>query len=416
MSVNNTENLTSQFPAEIVNLANELALHSEILPSGNTGLMQKLNEARLANRPLRVKLGVDPTSSDLHLGHTVCLNKLKRFQELGHTVVLIIGGFTAQIGDPSGRNATRPSLTVDKVNEYAKTYLDQVGLILDLKKTEIVNNADWLSDLSLNQIISLASKVTVNQLLAKEAFGDRLAKNEPLAFHELFYPLLQAYDSVAIKADIELGGSDQRFNILQGRDLQAKLGLNQQIAMLLPLIEGTCGKQKMSKTYDNYIGLKHSPNEMFSRTMRLNDALIIKYFELTTSLSLKEIDKHKSFISRGGNPNEIKKLLAFELVKTYHGEASANMALEEWNNVHSLKSVPSDIPQFQVSEAVTLSKLLVQTGLAPSSSEAKRLINEGAVKFNSETIKDINFKFDTSMGKDNENILQIGRRKFLKLV
>ncbi len=408
--------MSQTIPPEIIEAANVLALHSEILPNGNNGLIHKLQEAYNEKRPLRVKLGVDPTSSDLHLGHTVCLNKLKRFQELGHQVVLIIGGFTAQIGDPSGRNATRPALTLDQVNEYAKTYLDQVSLILDIDKTEIVNNADWLSPLSLNEILKLASKITLNQLLAKEAFGDRLAKEQPLAFHELFYPLLQAYDSVAIRADIELGGSDQRFNILQGRELQAKLGLNQQIAMLLPLIEGTCGKQKMSKTYDNYIALKHTPNEMFSRTMRLNDDLIIKYFELTTALSNNEIQQQVQFMLNGGNPAQVKKILACELVKTYHGQVAADIALNEWNNIHSFKALPTKLEEYTLNEDTTISKLLVKTNLASSGSEAKRLIQEGAVKFNSEAIKDINFVFNTTILNNDENILQIGRRKFLKLI
>jgi len=275
---------------EIISEAQELCRGAEVLPEGILGLSRKLAEVKKAGRMLRVKLGVDPTSSDLHLGHAVVFRKLRRFQEFGHQIVLIIGGFTARIGDPTGRNSTRPALTKEQVDANAQTYLDQMGLILDMSKTEVVNNHDWLAPLSLNDVIRLASTVTANQLIAKEQFGSRLEKQQPVSLHELFYPLLQAYDSVAIKADIELGGTDQRFNILQGRELQPNYDLAPQLALLLPLLEGTDGVKKMSKTYDNFIGLKESPENMFGKAMRIPDELILKYFEFATTLTGPEID------------------------------------------------------------------------------------------------------------------------------
>src|SRR5277367_4580487 len=265
--------------SDILAQAHELIRGSEVLPDGVEGLAARLKSASKAGRPLRVKLGIDPTSTDLHLGHAVLFRKLKRFQDYGHQVVLIIGGFTAQIGDPSGRSATRPPLTGEQVAANAKTYLDQIGAILNLSKTELTNNADWLAKLDLTQLLKLASSVTANRLLAKEAFGERLEKQLPVSFHELFYPLLQGYDSVAIKADIELGGTDQRFNILQGRELQPFYGQEAQMAMLLPILEGTDGVRKMSKTYDNYIGLREAPEDMFGKCMRIPDDLIGKYFD-----------------------------------------------------------------------------------------------------------------------------------------
>ncbi|HEY9714237.1 MAG TPA: tyrosine--tRNA ligase, partial [Chroococcales cyanobacterium] len=262
-----------QISPEILEEARELCRGAEVLPDGVSGLAERIQTARAAGQKLRVKLGVDPTSTDLHIGHAVVLRKLKRFQDYGHQVVVIIGGFTAQIGDPSGRNSTRPPLTAEDVNVNAKTYLDQIGAILDLSKTEITNNADWLAPLNLKDLLKLASQVTTNQLLAKEAFGERIEKQLPVSFHELFYPLLQGYDSVAIKADIELGGTDQRFNILQGRELQPAYGLKPQMAMLLPLLEGTDGVRKMSKSYDNYIGLKEAPDNMYGKCMSIKDEL-----------------------------------------------------------------------------------------------------------------------------------------------
>lgn len=401
-------------PDDIIEEAKELLRGAEVLPEGLTGLAQKLFEARRENRPLRVKLGVDPTSTDLHLGHAVVFRKLRRFQEFGHQIVLIIGGFTAQIGDPSGRDKTRPPLTAEDVAANAETYKKQMGLILDLEKTEVVNNADWLSVLDLNQVLKLASFSTINQLLAKEAFGERMEKQLPVALHELFYPLLQAYDSVAIRADIELGGTDQRFNILQGRELQPRYGLTPQLGMFLPLLEGTDGVQKMSKSYGNYIALKEEPKDMFGKCMRIPDNLVIKYFELTTTLTGREIDALAEKLKGGHNPKDLKEQLGQQIVRQYHGEAEANLALEDWKKVHSEKQIPTDMPLYTVAEALPLFRLLVDTKMAAGTGEAKRLIQEGAVRLDGEQARDPNQA--VVVGDGVELVLQVGRRKFIKLV
>lgn len=401
-------------PQDVLDEAAELARGAEILPDGQKALAKRIFEARKQGRKLRVKLGVDPTSTDLHLGHAVVFRKLKRFQDFGHQVVLIIGGFTAQIGDPSGRNSTRPPLTAEQVAANAETYLAQMGVILDMEKTELRNNAEWLAPLSLNEILKLASQVTVNQLLAKEAFGDRLEKQLPVGFHELFYPLLQGYDSVAIKSDIELGGTDQRFNILQGRELQPHYGITEpQLALLLPLLEGTDGVQKMSKSYNNYIGLKETAGDMFGKAMRIPDELIMKYFELTTTLSGQEIDGIKTRMESGGNPKDAKEALARQIVMQYHGAESADKALEEWRRVHSQRLVPEDMPSHVVSEPTQLFRVVLESGLASGSGEAKRLVQEGAVRVDGEQCTDPNRVINVPAG--GGQVLQVGRRKFVRL-
>jgi len=406
---------------EIQAEAQELVRGAEVLPEGISGLAHRLQEVRKAGRVLRVKFGIDPTSVDLHLGHAVVVRKLKRFQEFGHQVVLIIGGFTAQIGDPSGRNATRPPLSESEVAANAQTYLNQMGLILDLKKTEVVNNADWLKKLDLNSLIKLASAVTVNQLLAKEAFGERFEKQLPVSFHELFYPILQGYDSIAVRADIELGGTDQRFNNLQGRQLQPLYGQPPQLVMLLPLLEGTDGVKKMSKTYDNYIGLKDVPEEMFGKCMRIPDELIIKYFELATVYGGEQIDQIKRDLDKGGNPKEAKLKLAKQIVSQYHGSEAADLELSRWERVHSQRQMPAkdEIPVHRVKPDMPLFRILVESGLATGTAEAKRLIKEGAVQYCAKVVNDPNWlpisgEQDHNQGVDR--ILQVGRRKFCALV
>lgn len=403
-----------RIPDDVIRQARELARGAEILPEGYMGLAKRIHAAAIDGRKLRVKLGVDPTSTDLHIGHAVILRKLKRFQDFGHQVVLIIGGFTAQVGDPSGRNATRPHLTADLVRENAKTYLSQIGVILDIEKTELVNNADWLAPLTLNDMLKLASHVTANQLLAKEAFGDRLDKQQPVAFHELFYPLLQAYDSIAVRSDIELGGTDQRFNLLQGRELQPHYGQDAQLAMLLPLLEGTDGEKKMSKSYNNYIALKDEPTEMFGKCMRIPDQLIEKYFVLTTALTGAEIDKIKADMEAGGNPKEAKELLGKQLVRQYHGEEAAQAAQQHWHKVHSQKQLPDDMPSYVVALPAPLFRLVVESGLAGGSGQAKRLVVEGGVRLDNEQIKDPNHAVTIKAGESK--VLQVGRRKFVRLV
>lgn len=407
-------NVTEAIPQELLEEAQELARGAEILPDGPAGLAQKLLAVRKEGRKLRVKLGIDPTYTDLHLGHAVVFRRLRRFQEFNHQVVLIIGGFTAQIGDPSGRNATRPPLTAEQVAANAQTYLDQISCILDLEKTEVVNNADWLSTMSLSHVLKLASLVTVNQLLAKEAFGDRVEKQLPVGFHELLYPLAQGYDSVAIRADVELGGTDQRFNILQGRELQPHYGQEPQVALLVPLLEGTDGVQKMSKTYGNYIGLKDGPDDMFGKCMRIPDAIIIKYFELTTSLTGAEIDRIKERLESGGNPRDAKEALACQVVRQYHGEDAAQKAVENWSRVHSQRLVPDDMPSHVVTAPTHLFRLVVEARLAGSTSEAKRLVQEGGVKLDGQAMTDPNFQVEVPDATGV--VLQVGRRKFTKLV
>jgi tyrosyl-tRNA synthetase len=403
-----------QLPESVLTEAAELCRGAEILPDGVTGLATKIYSLRTQGKPLRVKFGVDPTSADLHLGHAVVFRKLRRFQEYGHHIVLIIGGFTAQLGDPSGRNSLRPQLSREQVMENAQTYLNQAGLVIDLEKTEVVNNADWLANMDLTKVLDLASKVTANRLIAKEAFGDRLDKQLPVFFHELFYPLLQAYDSVAIKADIELGGTDQRFNILQGRELQPHYKLEPQMAMLLPLLEGTDGEKKMSKSYGNYIGLKDTPDDMFGKVMRIPDHLLIKYFNLTTSLSGREIDEIDASLKAGGNPKEAKQRLAQQIIRQYHDEAAAAQALETWEKVHSQKLAPDDMPSYVVSAPTALFRVLSETGLVASSGEGKRLINEGGVRLDGEQLKDPMTMIEVASGL--EKVLQVGRRKFVRLI
>ncbi len=415
----------TQPDAEILAEADELARGAEVLPNGALELAGRLTSAKNSGKKLRVKFGIDPTSSDLHLGHAVLFRRLKRFQDYGHQVVLIIGGFTAQIGDPSGRSDTRPPLSAEQVKVNARTYLDQISVILDLDKTEITNNADWLGKLDFAAVLKLAGSVTVNQLLAKEAFGERLAQQLPVSFHELFYPLLQAYDSVAVEADIELGGTDQRFNILQGRELQPLYRQAPQMAMLLPILEGTDGVRKMSKSFDNYIGLREIPEDMFGKCMRIPDDLIIRYFELTTDLVGTEIDLLKKALQSGANPKDCKLRLAEQVVSQYWGAAKAEEELTKWNKIHSEKQLPSkeEMPSHAVAPGTPLFRILVDSGLANGSSEAKRLIIEGAVRLAGTAIKDPNciltsdleVTASTAAAPKEIGILQVGRRKFLFL-
>ncbi|CAN5546430.1 tyrosine--tRNA ligase [soil metagenome] len=404
---------TDSIPPEILEEARELCRGTEVLPEGAKGLAKRIKLCRDQGRQLRVKLGVDPTHTDLHIGHAVLFRKLRRFQDLGHKVVLIIGGFTAQIGDPSGRNSTRPPLTAEDVQRNAETYLNQIGVILDLEKTEVTNNADWLAPMNLNDLLKLAGRVTANQLLAKEAFGDRLDKQLPVFFHELFYPLLQGYDSVAIKSDIELGGTDQRFNILMGRELQPHYDVEPQLAMFLPLLEGTDGEKKMSKSYNNYIGLKDEADDMFGKCMRIPDHLLIKYFELATSLTGKEIDEIKAALEAGGNPKDSKERLAEQVVRQYHGDLVAKQATGTWQRVHSQKQAPEEMPSHVVSESTPLFRVLVDSQMCSGTGEAKRLVQEGGVRIDGEQVKDPNLAIDLAAGENR--VVQVGRRKFVRL-
>ncbi len=384
---------------------------NEILPEG--GLKQKLLYSKNNKKPLRIKLGADPTAPDLHLGHLVILRKLKQFQELGHKVVIIIGGFTARIGDPSGRSKVRPSLTEIEIKKNAKTYLDQVGKVLDLKKTEITNNKDWLSKLKLKELLNIFSRFTLNQILAREDFKNRLKNKQEIFFHELLYPLMQGYDSVQVKADIEMGGTDQKFNLLIGRDMQQIFGQHPQAVMTMPLIEGTDGKKKMSKSYGNYIALNDSPEEKYGKIMSLPDDLMLKYFLLLTSISEDQIGKYKRELkTKKTNPRDLKMKLAFEIVKEIDGKEKAKKAQDHFVRIFQKRTIPKDIFAIETTKKdVDLASLLVKNKIVSSKSELRRLIKQKGVKINSKTINT-----EKIFLLEKENILQIGKRRFYKII
>ena len=377
-------------------------------------LLEKLKEGR----PLIVKAGFDPTAPDLHLGHTVLLQKLRTFQQLGHTVYFIIGDFTAMIGDPSGRDKTRPPLTKEQVLENAKTYKEQVFKVLDPEKTVVVFNSEWLGDMSAEDLIRLTAKYTVARMLERDDFKKRFKENRPIAIHEFIYPLLQAYDSVAIKADVEIGGSDQRFNLLIGRDIQKEYGIEKpQVAVLLPLLVGTDGVRKMSKSYGNYIGITEPPEEMFGKIMSIPDELMWDYWKLLTDLTEEEIEKMRQDVEKGVlHPMDVKKELAMYIVERFHSKEAAIRAKEHFEKVHSKRQLPEDIPEPKLSisgqdKKIPLYELVYQVGFAPSKSEARRLIKSGAVKIDGEKITDINAEVEL----DKEFILQVGKRKFARI-
>ena len=375
-------------------------------------LLEKLRE----DRPLIVKAGFDPTAPDLHLGHTVLLQKLRTFQQLGHTVYFIIGDFTAMIGDPTGRDKTRPPLTKEQVLQNAKTYQEQVFKVLDPEKTVIVFNSKWFKDMTAEDLIKLSAKYTVARMLEREDFKKRFKENKSISIHEFIYPLLQAYDSVVLKADVELGGSDQRFNILIGRDIQKEYGIEKpQVAIFLPLLVGTDGVKKMSKSYGNYIGIFEAPEDMFGKIMSIPDELMWDYWKLLTDLTEEEIEKMKNDVNQNKvNPRDIKIELALYIVERFHSKEDAIKAKEHFEKVVSKKEIPEDIPEPKLivkSVEILLVDLIKNLGFAPSKSEARRLIKSGAVRINREKIQDINYK----LSLDREFILQVGKRKFARI-
>ncbi|MDI6862464.1 MAG: tyrosine--tRNA ligase [Pseudothermotoga sp.] len=365
-------------------------------------------------KQLRVKLGVDPSRPDLHLGHAVVLFKLKQFQELGHQVVLIIGDFTAQIGDPSGRDSTRPMLSEEEVKKNAETYAQQVFKILDREKTELRFNSEWLGKMSFADVIKLASKYTVARMLERDDFAKRYKENVPISIAEFLYPLAQAQDSVAIEADVELGGTDQYFNLLVGRHIQQQVGQEPQIVMTMPIIEGTDGKLKMSKSYGNYIAFNDPPNEMFGKLMSIPDWLIVKYMRLLTNISEEEIEEYERSMKEGKiNPRDVKMKLAFEITKFFHGEDEAREAQEHFVKVFSKRELPEEMPTVHLDrDHVELVELLMKLNVAESKSEAKRLIQQGGVKLDGEKITDIHAQITL----DSEKILKVGKRHFFRLV
>ena len=400
---------------EFIEQAKFISRNAEILPGGIEELAVKLQHSADTNTPLRIKLGMDPTRPDLHLGHTVVMRKLKEFQKLGHKIVLIVGGATAMIGDPSGKSETRPALTKEQVEENAKTYFEQMSKVLDVSEAEVVNNADWLHKMSFTELLQLAGKVTVAQMMTRDDFAKRYAEGKPIAIHEFFYPLMQAYDSVAIDADIELGGTDQRFNTLLGRDIQAAYGKKYpQMVCLLPLLEGTDGVVKMSKTYPEHcISLTDSANDMFGKIMSIPDNMITRYYSLLTDATKETLEMYDKQIEEGSvNPREIKLRLAHTITAEYHGEDGADKAQQEFINVVSNKGIPQDIETVKIENGANILDVLQQLNFIQSRGEGKRLIQGGGVKIDGEKISDMGFVVKPQM----DVVLQAGKRKFAKLV
>ncbi len=400
---------------EFIEQAKQLTRNAEVLPGGIEELAVKLQHAADTNTPLRIKLGMDPTRPDLHLGHTVVMRKLKEFQKLGHKIVLLVGGATAMIGDPSGKSETRPALTKEQVEENAKTYFAQMSKVIDISQAEVVNNADWLHKLTFTEMLQLAGKVTVAQMMTRDDFAKRYAEGKPIAIHEFFYPLMQAYDSVAIDADIELGGTDQRFNTLLGRDIQAAYGKKYpQLVMMLPLLEGTDGVVKMSKTYPEHcISLTDSAKDMFGKLMSIPDTLITRYYSLLTDVPQSELEKmDEQIASNSINPRDIKMALAHMITEEYHGKEGADKAQEDFINVVSNKGIPDDIESVKIETEKSILDLLVELSFVQSKGEAKRLIQGGGVKIDGEKISDMGFVVKPQM----DAVLQAGKRKFAKLV
>ena len=370
----------------------------------------QLDEAIKSGRKLRIKFGVDPTRPDIHLGHTVVLRQLRELVDRGHTVIFLIGDYTTKIGDPSGRNATRPVLTDDEITANAQSYLDQVGKILDVKKLEIRRNSEWLSKLDFAELLKLAANFSVAQLIERDDFKNRLERQQELALHELLYPVMQAYDSVALQADIEFGGTDQLFNLMAGRSLQKKLGQPSQIVWTTELLVGTDGVKKMSKSLDNYIGVTDDGLDMYGKTMSIPDNLIAPYYKLCTGIDLGVIDELVKTLAAGANPRDAKASLAREIVRLYHGEAAAVKAEEAWNAQFRDGARPDDIDEVTIAATDDLVQLLVDTEMAASKSDARRLIEQGGVK-----IDDKVMATEDEFTVKNGQILQVGKRRYLKL-
>ena len=400
---------------EFINQAKHIARNAEVLPGGIEELAVKLQHAADTNTPLIVKLGMDPTRPDLHLGHTVVMRKLREFQSLGHKIVLIVGGATAMVGDPSGKSETRPALTKEQVEENAKSYFDQMSKVLDVSNAEVTNNADWLHKMSFTELLKLSAQVTVAQMMTRDDFAKRYAEGRPISIHEFFYPLMQAYDSVAIDADIELGGTDQRFNTLLGRDIQTAYGKKYpQLVILLPLLEGTDGVVKMSKTYPEHcISLTDSAKDMFGKLMSIPDNMITRYFSLLTDATKDELEAYDKQIEDGSiNPRNIKMKLAHQITEEYHGKEGADKAQEEFINVVSNKGIPEDIQEVKVEQGKNILDLITELKFTASRGEAKRLIQGGGVKIDGEKITDMGY----TISFEESVVLQAGKRKFAKLV
>lgn len=374
-------------------------------------LKEKLVKAEKENRPLVVKLGLDPSAPDIHIGHAVVLRKIKQLQDLGHRAVIIIGDFTGMIGDPTGKSKARKQLTKEQVMENARTYEKQIFKILDKEKTDLRFNSEWLEKLNFRDVIELSAKYSVARMLEREDFKNRFKNEISIGIHEFFYPLMQAYDSIAINADIELGGTDQRFNILMGRTMQKEYGKECQIALFMPILEGLDGKEKMSKSLGNYIGIYDSPEVMYTKTMEIPDDLIIKYFELATDIHPDKINEMKANLAADSvNPRDIKMSLAKEIVRLYHSEEDSLKAEHYFVNVFQQNQMPEDLEPVTITDTMNFIEVIVYAKLASSNSEARRLITQGGVRINGEKVKDFN---DVKL-KD-EDIIQVGKKKFAKI-
>lgn len=376
-------------------------------------LLTKLEKAQKANRRLRVKLGIDASGPDIHLGFAVVLRKLRQFQDFGHTAVLIVGDFTGKIGDPSGRSKTRPQLTDEQVKKNVERYKEQIFKILDPTRTEFRFNSEWSDTLTSRDVIAIAAKYTVARIIEREDFAQRLKQGLPIYMHEALYPLFQGYDSVAVKADIELGGADQYWNLLVGRELQREFGQEPQVVITMPLLEGTDGKLKMSKSYNNYIGISEPPNEIYGKTMSIPDAMILKYFQLATDYTDAQIKELERRLKAGENPKPIKSELAKTIVQMYYSADAAAAAEKEFEKIFKHKSVPTEIETFILSERkINLVDLLVKSKLLPSKSEARRKIKAGAIYI--DDVRQIDFNSEIIL--DEPIILKVGKRKFLRII
>jgi len=382
----------------------------EILPRED--LIKKLEKSIREGKPLRIKLGLDPTAPDIHLGHTVVLNKLRQFQDLGHEIHLIIGDFTGRIGDPSGKSETRKQLTEEQINNNARTYQEQIYKVLDPNKTIMHFNSEWLMHLNMIDVLKLAAKYTVARMMERDDFEKRYKEGLPIGVHEFMYPLMQGYDSVALQADVELGGTDQKFNLLVGRHLLKEYGFEPQVALMMPILEGTDGIQKMSKSLGNYIGVNDDPYEMFGKTMSISDNLICRYYELLTRVPMSEIEAMRSQMDKEElNPRDAKIRLAMELISTFHSPEEATQAMERFKLVYSQRDIPDDIPEIMVDEIdVWLPKFLNEKGLVDSTSEGRRMLKQGAVKVNGDKYEQEDIHLEPGM------VIQIGKRKFVKIV
>jgi tyrosyl-tRNA synthetase len=371
---------------------------------------QKLAAAEKHGKPLRIKLGLDPTAPDLHLGHTVVLNKMRQLQDLGHTVIFLIGDFTSMIGDPSGRNVTRPPLTREQIEQNAKTYFAQASLVLDPARTEIRYNSEWCDPLGARGMIQLSARYTVARILEREDFTKRFKAGTPISVHELLYPLMQGYDSVALQSDLEIGGTDQKFNLLVGRELQKDYGQPQQCILTMPLLEGLDGVDKMSKSKNNYVGITEPGNTMFAKVMSISDVAMWRWYELLSFRSLAEIAQFKTDVDGGRNPRDIKVLLAQEIVERFHSRQAAEDALADFNN-RARGGIPDEVPEVALTGApLGIGQLLKQANLCPSSSEALRMVEQGGVRIDGATVSDKGLKLDAGTF-----VVQVGKRKFARV-